>query len=141
MGGFFGAMGRGMVQMWQWMLGCCIFGLRLCWNTGWLLFSLLCAGIAMIMLLGVGMTIVLLCCGYPFTGIFITGLGGLPALPHGLKSWIKSVMPAYFFYDYKREKEVTGICSACSHEITLSGVKQGNKAICPHCKHELSRHI
>ena len=77
MGGFFGAMGRGMVQMWQWMLGCCIFGLRLCWNTGWLLFSLLCAGIAMVMLLGVGMTIVLLCCGYPFTGIFITGLGGL----------------------------------------------------------------
>ena len=77
MGGFFGAMGRGMVQMWQWMLGCCIFGLRLCWNTGWLLFSLLCAGIAMIMLLGVGITIVFLCCGYPFTGIFITGLGGL----------------------------------------------------------------
>ena len=77
MGGFFGAIGRGMVQMWQWMLDCCIFGLRLCWNTGWLLFSLLCAGIAMIMLLGVGMTIVLLCCGYPFTGIFITGLGGL----------------------------------------------------------------
>ena len=77
MGGFFGAMGRGMVQMWQWMLDCCIFGLRLCWNTGWLLFSLLCAGIAMIMLLGVGITIVLLCCGYPFTGIFITGLGGL----------------------------------------------------------------
>ncbi len=77
MGEIFGAMGRGMVQMWQWMLGCCIFGLRLCWNTGWLLFSLLCAGIAMIMLLGVGITIVLLCCGYPFTGIFITGLGGL----------------------------------------------------------------
>ena len=77
MGGFFGAIGRGMVQMWQWMLDCCIFGLRLCWNTGWLLFSLLCAGIAMIMLLGVGITIVLLCCGYPFTGIFITGLGGL----------------------------------------------------------------
>ena len=77
MGGFFGAIGRGMVQMWQWMLDCCIFGLRLCWNTGWLLFSLLCAGIAMIMLLGVGIAIVLLCCGYPFTGIFITGLGGL----------------------------------------------------------------
>ncbi len=77
MGEFFGAIGRGMVQMWQWMLDCCIFGLRLCWNTGWLLFSLLCAGIAMIMLLGVGITIVLLCCGYPFTGIFITGLGGL----------------------------------------------------------------
>ncbi len=67
----------------------------------------------------------------------IDRIEGIPALPHGLKSWIKSVMPAYFFYDYKREKEVTGICSACSHEITLSDIKQGSKAICPHCRHEL----
>ena len=60
----------------------------------------------------------------------------VPTLPRGLKSWIhKSVMPAYFFYDYKRGgKEVSGTCSSCGHEIRLSGVKQGNKSICPHCK-------
>ena len=63
----------------------------------------------------------------------------VPALPRGLKSWIhKSVMPAYFFYDYKRGgKDVSGVCSVCGHEIRLSGVKQGNKAVCPHCRHEL----
>ena len=65
-------------------------------------------------------------------------MAGIPALPRGLKSWVKSVMPAYFFYNYKRGKETTGICSACGREITLSGVKQGGKAVCPHCKHELT---
>lgn len=68
----------------------------------------------------------------------IDHMAGLPALPRGLKSWIKSIMPAYFFYDYDRSKDTSGICSACGHEITLSGVKQGGKAICPHCKHELT---
>ncbi len=63
----------------------------------------------------------------------------VPALPRGLKSWIhKSVMPAYFFYDYKRGgKDVPGVCSACGHEIRLSNVKMGDKGICPHCMHEL----
>lgn len=63
----------------------------------------------------------------------------VPALPRGLKSWIhKSVMPAYFFYDYKRgRKNVPGVCSSCGHEITLSGVKQGNRGVCPHCKREV----
>lgn len=60
-------------------------------------------------------------------------------LPRDLKRWIhKSIMPAYFFYDYKRGgEEVSGTCSSCGHEIQLSGVKQGNKSICPHCRHEL----
>ena len=67
----------------------------------------------------------------------VARMAGLSALPRELKSWIKSIMPAYFFYDYKRGKDTSGICSACGHEIILSGIKQGNKAICPHCKHEL----
>ena len=67
----------------------------------------------------------------------IDRMAGLSALPRGLKSWVKSVMPAYFFYDYKRSKNTSGICSACGREITLSGIKQGGKAICPHCKHDL----
>lgn len=69
----------------------------------------------------------------------IARMSSVPALPRGLKSWIhKSVMPAYFFYDYKRGgKNVPGICTSCSHEIRLSGVKQGSKAVCPHCKREI----
>ena len=62
----------------------------------------------------------------------------IPVLPYGLKLWIKSIMPAYFFYDYKRGgNNVTGVCSSCGKEIILSGVKQGHKSTCPHCKHEL----
>lgn len=69
----------------------------------------------------------------------IDHMAGIPALPRGLKSWIKSIMPAYFFYNYKRgSKNTPGMCSACGHEITLSGIKQGVKVICPHCKHELT---
>ncbi len=67
-------------------------------------------------------------------------MAGVPALPRGLKGWIhRVVMPAYFFYDYCRGvKDVPGICSACGKEIRLSGVKQGNKAICPHCGKEFT---
>lgn len=71
--------------------------------------------------------------------VIVGRMAGIPALPRGLKSWIKSVMPAYFFYDYKRgAKQVAGICSACGHEVTIHGIKQGSKAICPHCRHELT---
>lgn len=66
-------------------------------------------------------------------------MAGVPALPRGLKCWIhRSVMPAYFFYDYKKgSRDVPGVCSACGKEIVLSNVKHGNKAACPLCKHEL----
>lgn len=68
----------------------------------------------------------------------VARMAGISALPRGLKGWIKSIMPAYFFYDYKRgSKNTSGICSACGREITLPGIKQGIKAICPHCRHEL----
>lgn len=69
----------------------------------------------------------------------LSRMAGIQTLPRGLKSWIKSIMPAYFFYDYKRgTKHVSGICSACGHEATLPSIKTGSKAICPHCKHKLT---
>ena len=63
----------------------------------------------------------------------------LPTLPRNLKNWIhKSVMPAYFFYNYKRSgMDVPGTCTSCGHEVRISNVKQGNKGVCPHCKREL----
>lgn len=72
-------------------------------------------------------------------GKIIQRMSSVPALPRGLKNWIhRSIMPAYFFYDYKRGgKDVPGVCSACGHEIHLSGVKQGRRAACPRCKHTL----
>ncbi len=63
----------------------------------------------------------------------------VPAMPRGLKGWIhKSVMPGYFFYNYKKGgRDVPGVCSACGSEIRLSGVKQGVQKICPHCRKEI----
>lgn len=65
-------------------------------------------------------------------------MAGVRALPRGLGNWIKSVMPAYFFYDYQRKKEILGVCSCCGREILLSGIKQGSKTVCPQCGHELT---
>lgn len=69
----------------------------------------------------------------------ISRMSCIPALPRGLKRWIhRSVMLSYFFYDYKRgKKDVPGVCSACGKEIVLSGVKQGAKLACPHCRKEI----
>ena len=65
-------------------------------------------------------------------------MAGVKSLPRGLNGWIRrSVMPGYFFYDYKRSRDITGVCSACGREVMLSGVKQGAKLVCPHCKKEI----
>lgn len=63
----------------------------------------------------------------------------IQALPRNLNTWIhRSVMPAYFFYDYSRRKAVSGTCSACGTPITLTDVKYNGKAVCPHCGRELT---
>lgn len=63
----------------------------------------------------------------------------LRALPRNLESWVRrSVMPAYFFYDYSKRKQVTGVCSACGGAITLTGARNGSKTVCPHCGCELT---
>lgn len=68
----------------------------------------------------------------------IARMAGVKSLPRSLKGWIRrSVMPSYFFYDYGRGRDIPGVCSACGKEIKLSGVKQGVKLICPHCKKEI----
>lgn len=77
MGRVFGAVGRGLVRMGKWFLSCGVFWLKLVWNAGWLLFSLFCAVAAMFVLMGIGMTLILLLDGYPLVGILITALGGL----------------------------------------------------------------
>lgn len=70
----------------------------------------------------------------------IDHMSSIRALPRGWQAWVRrSIMPAYFFYDYQKgAKSVTGICSACGKDITLIGVKHNAKAVCPHCKRELT---
>lgn len=84
-GSFWKAVGHGIVTLWRWLVSFCIFWLKFMWNAGWLLFSLFCACMAMIILMGVGAIPIFLFQGYPFIGIFLICLGGL--LCFGALSW------------------------------------------------------
>lgn len=79
-GRFFRTIGQGIVALWRWFVELCIFCLKFMWNTAWLLFALICAGMAMITLTGVGAIPVFLVQGYPFIGFFMISLGGLLCL-------------------------------------------------------------
>lgn len=74
---FFMTTGRGIAALWRMFLAFCIFWLRFFWNAAWLMFSLFCGIMAMIVLMGVGMTLVFLLKGYPFFGLFTICAGGL----------------------------------------------------------------
>lgn len=75
--GCFSAMGKGIVSLWRCCCNFCIWFLKLIWNLGWLMFSLLCALVGMIVLVGFGAILILLFQGYPFFGIFLISLGGI----------------------------------------------------------------
>lgn len=75
--GCFSAMGKGMVSLWRYLCAFCLWFLKLLWNLAWLMFSLLCAFMAMIALMGFGTLLILLFQGYPFFGIFLISLGGI----------------------------------------------------------------
>lgn len=69
--------GNGIVSVWRMCCAFCIWFLKLIWNLGWLMFSLMCGFMAMIVLMGLGAIVVLLFQGYPFVGISFICLGGL----------------------------------------------------------------
>lgn len=67
-------------------------------------------------------------------------LSGLNPLPCDLKDWLRrQVLPAYFFYDYRKgAKPIQGLCSACGQTAELTGVRHNAKGMCPHCGRELT---
>jgi len=67
-------------------------------------------------------------------------LKNLRPLPRDVESWLQQkVLPAYFFYDYKKgKKTVSGICSACGQEIELTGVRHNAVGVCPYCGRQLT---
>ncbi len=69
--------GRGIAVLWRGLAEFCIFWLKFMWNAAWLIFALICAGMAMITLLGAGVIVVFLVQGYPFIGFFLMDIGGL----------------------------------------------------------------
>jgi len=67
-------------------------------------------------------------------------LSGLPPLPRDTENWLRrEVLPAYFFYDYKKGLSMTtGVCSACGETVELANVRHNAKGVCPHCGRELT---
>lgn len=67
-------------------------------------------------------------------------LSGLPPLPSDTENWLRQeVLPAYFFYDYRRgAKSVQGVCSACGQTVEQENVRHNAKGVCPHCGRELT---
>ena len=59
----------------------------------------------------------------------------IPVAPRGLKGWIhREVLPHYLFYDYARGgKPMKGYCTACRHDVMVSGAKYDLKGRCPRC--------
>lgn len=58
------------------------------------------------------------------------------SLPRDLKNFIlREAVPYYIFYDYHRSKKpYKGYCTACKHEVGVTGIKHNSTGICPHCK-------
>lgn len=70
----------------------------------------------------------------------IERMEGIPPIPSNLKRWAhKNVLPAYFFYDYRRRaKSVTGFCTSCQKEVMLGKARHNEKGICPACGREFT---
>lgn len=60
---------------------------------------------------------------------------GLRPLPKGVEGWLRrDVLPAYFFYDYRKgAKHVHGVCSACGQTVELERVRHNAEGVCPSC--------
>lgn len=60
----------------------------------------------------------------------------LPSLPRDLNSFIMhEAMPQYIFYDYHKNKKThKGYCTACKHEVNITGIKHNATGVCPHCQ-------
>ena len=65
----------------------------------------------------------------------IERMQSVPPVPRALKGWIhREILPHYIYYIYKRSKKpMQGYCTACRHDILVSGVKHCGKGKCPRC--------
>lgn len=64
----------------------------------------------------------------------------LPPLPRDMGEWLRyNVMPAYFFYDYRKGgKIIKGRCSSCGKDVEIAGARHNKKAACPDCGREVT---
>ena len=64
----------------------------------------------------------------------------LSPVPRDFRGWIhREVLPAYIFYEYHRSKKpMVAYCTACRHDVSVSGVKHGESGLCPRCKRAIT---
>lgn len=63
----------------------------------------------------------------------------ISSLPRDWKGWLhREVLPAYLFYEYSRKKIIFGYCTACQHDVLISGAKHDRLGKCPHCKRKVT---
>ncbi len=64
----------------------------------------------------------------------------VPAKPRDIQGFFhREVLPAYIFYTYhKSKKPMKGYCSACRHDVLVTGARNNCTGICPHCKREIT---
>ena len=58
------------------------------------------------------------------------------SLPRDIRAFIhRETLPHYIFYDYRKGKApMSGHCTACGHDVEITGVKHNQKGICPCCE-------
>ena len=58
------------------------------------------------------------------------------SLPRDIRAFVhRETLPHYIFYDYRKGKApMPGHCTACGHDVEITGVKHNQKGICPCCK-------
>ncbi len=64
----------------------------------------------------------------------------IPPVPRDFKGWIhREVLPAYIYYEYHRSKKpMAGYCTACRHDVLVSGAKHNGAGKCPRCKRNVT---
>ena len=64
----------------------------------------------------------------------------VPSAPRDLKGFIhREVLPAYVVYTYhKGKKTMAGYCTACRHDVLVTGARHNQAGICPRCRRNIT---
>jgi hypothetical protein len=64
----------------------------------------------------------------------------VPAAPRDIRGFFhREVLPAYIFYTYHKSKKLMeGYCSACRHDVLVTGARHNLPGECPRCKRKIT---
>ncbi len=72
--------------------------------------------------------------------LIIQKMNTVKSLPRDIKGFMyRETLPHYIFYDYRKTKgPVTGYCTHCKHEVSISNAKHKTAGMCPKCKTKIT---